>query len=149
MNSAPIQREALVALNQVLSKRLKQFKKAIKTSNSNFSVFTATYGELTADTVIGTDIVIFKDYKLSIDLKLKSNPSSVRNNVFQFRSPHAATKIGSKGDRIPGIFQKANSNRLIAYNFINGKDEDFEFDARTDEWFNLKFEQVFFTVNWL
>ena len=108
------------------------------------SVFNATNGDLTADTLIGTNIEIFKEYELSIDLKIDRNPSSVDNNVFQFRAPHVAKAIGSRGDRIPAVFQQANSNKLLTYNFISGKDHQFDVDVanRTNEWFNLKIAQV-------
>ena len=65
----------------------------------------------------------------------------MHQNVFQFRAPDIATTIASKGDRIPAVFQAKYSNRLLTRNFISGETHYFDVDAKTNEWFNLKFVQ--------
>ena len=132
---------------QVRYNKLRVFFLPTLTCYSMTSVFNATSGDLTADTLIGTNIEIFKEYEISIDLKIDPNPSSVDNNVFQFRAPHVAKTIGSRGDRIPAVYQQANSNRLLTYNFISGKDYNIDVDVAANEWFNMKIAQVNYQKN--
>ena len=110
------------------------------------SVFTETSGELRENHQVGQDLTFWKRYELSVDLNIAPSVHGDWSNVFQFRDPNSNWATFAElpvGDRLPAIFQLANSNHLHLCNYINGEvNHCYDQAMPENTWFNLKFVQV-------
>jgi len=106
----------------------------------------ATEGKIEQSNLIGSDLTLYKDWQLSVDLKLRRNRIWEWSNVFALQVNHddADDNLwhGVYGDRIPAVFMHGGANTLHICNSVNGNWNHCHNtgDVGTD-WFNLKIGQ--------
>jgi len=106
----------------------------------------ATEGKIEQSNLIGSDLTLYKDWQLSVDLKLRRNRIWEWSNVFALQVNHEDADDnlwhGVYGDRIPAVFMHGGQNTLHICNSVNGNWNHCHNtgDVGTD-WFNLKIGQ--------
>ena len=93
---------------------------------------------------IFTDITIYPNYEISIDLKLAENKNTWWSNIFGFRVHGLQDPGFPQGSRIPAVFMHKESNRILVCSAVNGNGNACwasSAEMAVDTWFNLKIKQ--------
>jgi len=81
-------------------------------------------GKLESSNQIGSGLTLYKEWQLSVDLKLRKNRNMNWSNVFALQQydSDADDKLahGDLGDRIPAVFMHAGAQTLHICNSVNG-----------------------------
>ena len=92
-----------------------------------------------------SDVTIYPNYEVSIDLKLGENQNTWWSNIFGFRVDglNADPKF-PQGSRIPSVFLYEESTRILVCSAVNGNGNKCWASSEempVDTWFNLKIKQ--------
>ena len=95
--------------------------------------------------MIASDLTFWKEYELSVDLKLSKAQNGLASSVLQFSDPGDGQNVGERitsisiwgDDRVQLCYDSNGHNELDCYN----TDAGF---VPWNQWFNLKLIQVFF-----
>merc|ERR1712176_18093 len=83
-----------------------------------------TDGQISSSNQIGSGITLYKEWELSVDLKLRKNRNWNWSNVFALQQydADADDKLahGDLGDRVPAVFMHGGAQKLHICNSVNG-----------------------------
>merc|ERR1712176_1655672 len=106
-----------------------------------------TDGQISSSNQIGSGITLYKEWELSVDLKLRKNRNWNWSNVFALQQydADADDKLahGDLGDRVPAVFMHGGAQKLHICNSVNG---NWNYCYDTDDvgtgWNNLVIRQT-------
>ena len=100
--------------------------------------FEVTQGQIARSNLIASELTLYKEWQLSVDLKLDRNTINNWSNVLALQDESA----GQYGDRIPAVFMHARSNTLHICNSVNNNWNHCHNTGYVGtNWFNLRIGQ--------